>query len=159
MYLYNAGCIVNFTVDYNVAEKNYNEHFKKPKISFKRFVRAMTNLCIILVRRNTALVFVERSLNNIIKYAGSGSRLEGISAMKSTPRRTVIVSQAAAFKEQRKPEDLVGETACNVCNVTFKNHSDYETHLLDVRHVLRSQYITERFVYAFFRQYLCNSLT
>lgn len=146
IYLHNGGFIVNFTIGYDVAEKIYKERFKKPKISFKRFLKAMTNFCIISVRANTTLAFIEKSLDNIIQYAKTGSTLEGISPMKATPRRSVIVSQSVAFRQQWKPEDLVNSTACNVCNITFANNSDYETHLLDVRHVLRSQYITQRFV-------------
>lgn len=146
MHLYDAGFIVNFTIGYDLAEKVYNEHFKKQKISFKRFLRAMSNFCILSIQTNTTLVFVERSLCNIIRYAQTENKFQGISPIKSTPKKDVVVSQASAFRQQWKPEELVNQTLCNICNIPFRSKSDYDTHLLDVRHILRNQYVTQRYV-------------
>lgn len=161
-YLYDTGYIVNLTVGIDLAAKIYNEQFKQPKIPFKRFLRAMNNLCIISVRTNSTLVFVSRSLHSIIRYSGAGNTLQGVVPLRATPRRSFIVSQTAAFKERRRPEDLVSETTCKVCNVTFGNESEHDAHLLDVRHVMRTEYITQRFVYGnvfFHFFYFCNCMT
>lgn len=135
-----------FTISMDAATEIYNQHFKQRKINIKRFLRAMTNLCLIWSISDTEVVFDRDNVNRILTYSRQNIT-EGVGALRAAKKKSVFVSQKVAFKEPQHPIDLVSGTACTICSVTFRKYSEHQAHLQDVRHIMRTEYITRRFVY------------
>lgn len=142
--LHSSGLILQYRVDRTKARDVYNQRFKVKRTSFSAFLSTMRWMSLIVSKTSEEIVFNRNNLDYILQYSENGEPPHNISPRKQSPRKSVIVSQSLAFKQKRKPQEVVTENLCKICNVTFNNKFDLDVHILDVRHNMRQMYAVQR---------------